>query len=85
MRFARCSLGHLGVVTDRKEVTYPDGTSAVAWTGRHVLPLHLLGRPWSSRSPRWGLVGSDHDAMYAWATVFVALVFLLVGVMLLLG
>lgn len=52
-RIARCSLGHVGLVTDRKQIRYPDGGLAVAWTGRHLLPLRLFGKPWSSRTPRW--------------------------------
>lgn len=50
---AKCSLGHVGVVTGRSEVEYEDGSASVAYTGWHVWPLRLLFRRWSSRDPKW--------------------------------
>jgi len=58
---AFCGLGHLGVVEcDRpQEVTYPDGNTGVAWVGRHIFPLELFGKPWSSRNPQWAYIEKD--------------------------
>ncbi len=52
MRLARCSQGHLGLVTGQKQIRYPDGSEALAYTGWH-LSLRLLGRRWSSRNPKF--------------------------------
>lgn len=52
MIIGRCSLGHVGLIRGRKEITYPDGTSALAYVGWHLRPLRLFGRLWSSRNPK---------------------------------
>jgi len=45
-----CSRGEIGILTqdEQKEVTYPDGTRAMAYVG-----IHLDGSPWSSRHPKY--------------------------------
>jgi hypothetical protein len=64
---ALCSLGTLGMITadEKEEVSYPDGGSAMAWTGVH-LERHeeydiAPGDPWSSRDPK--VVGSMLEEM----------------------
>jgi len=56
---ARCSMGTLGLilVDEKQEVQYPDGSTAMAWTGVH-LQNHPdkfdgieVGDDWSSRDP----------------------------------
>lgn len=55
---ALCSRGMLGLITHDapQEVTYGDGTKAVAYIGVHLRdtgPISsLLGSRWSSREPR---------------------------------
>ena len=66
--FALCSLGHLGIVEcdEPQKVTYPDGNTGVAWVGRHILPVELFGKPWSTRCPRWVyLEGMSQDERLA--------------------
>lgn len=53
---ALCGAGSLGVITkaEKVRVTYPDGTTALAWTGIHLsgaLKGTKPGDPWSSRNP----------------------------------
>jgi hypothetical protein len=45
----RCGAGRLGLVLSVEPfaISYPDGTSAVAWTGVHL----STGLPWSSSKP----------------------------------
>lgn len=52
MLIAKCSLGHVGLVTDYKKITYPNGETTYAYTGKHIFPLNLIGKPWSSRKPK---------------------------------
>jgi hypothetical protein len=49
---ALCSNNKLGIIMSDKpvEVTYPDETKGVAWTGFH-LSGEDFGKPWSSREP----------------------------------
>ena len=49
-KYALCSEGHIGLITRREEITYPDGETALAWCGVHVSG-ELTGQPWSSRNP----------------------------------
>lgn len=57
---ALCSRSYLGVVLSNtvQQVEYPDGTRGEAWTGIH-LGSELLGKVWSSRTPR--VVGHVDD------------------------
>lgn len=50
---ALCSRSQLGLVLSDtiQQVEYPDGTRGEAWTGIH-LGAELLGKVWSSRTPR---------------------------------
>ena len=53
---AACSLGHIGLIlSDKPEPVYYDpsnvGNMALAWTGIHLWPFELAGKPWSSRNP----------------------------------
>lgn len=50
---AVCSRGILGLITSDGpiEVTYPDGTTGVAWTGIRLSGPDVGGQ-WSSRRPR---------------------------------
>ena len=52
---ARCSQGHLGLITSLQpqEITYPDGTTGMAWTGIHLeKSVEEIGADWSSRQPQ---------------------------------
>ena len=49
-----CGLGTLGVITkyNPQEVTYPDGSKAMAYVGLHLTEaIGKIGDPWSSRDP----------------------------------
>ena len=50
---AVCSLGFVGVIDcdEPQPVTYPDGNTSTAWTGKVLLPDDRMGAPWSSRNP----------------------------------
>lgn len=61
---AFCSRQELGLITSDApvEVTYPDNSTGLAWTGIHLSEAKL-GEQWSSREPRVvGLVKDDHYA-----------------------
>lgn len=51
---ALCSLGCFGLITEDKprEVTYHDGSTAIAYVGVHLTDKIIpMGSPWSSRTP----------------------------------
>jgi hypothetical protein len=52
MLISKCSLGHIGLVTDYKKISYADKSTAMAYTGYHIWPFSLIGKQWSSRNPR---------------------------------
>ena len=50
---AYCGKGFLGLITSdtKKEVTYFDGSKAMAWTGIHLTNNPSIGSPWSAKNP----------------------------------